>query len=72
MKSKRLIYAHGTVVLPLGIGKQAFYLQNGILKVTGRVERILEQTDDYVKFETRKYCYCIAGHIIEECALMAA
>lgn len=73
MKKKRMIWTYGTVVLPLDIGKQARYLQNGVLKVTEKVLRILEQAEDYIKFETERFCYCIEYRIAEEnAAAMAA
>ena len=45
---------HGTTV-----GQKARYCQNGIWKTTGRVRQIIEQTEDYVKFETDSVRYCI-------------
>ena len=38
---------------------KARYCQNGIWKTTGRVRQIIEQTEDYVKFETDSVRYCI-------------
>lgn len=74
MKRKRWIWTQGTVILPLDLGKQARYVQNGILKVTDSIIRIMEQTDDHVMFETRKFCYYIATANLraEECALCMA
>ncbi|WP_373213538.1 hypothetical protein [Ruminococcus sp. 5_1_39BFAA] len=66
MKQKRMIWTYGTVMLPLDVGKQARYFQNGMLKVTEKVLRILEQAEDYIKFETDGFCYCIAYHMAEE------
>ena len=52
---------HGTwePILPLTVGQKARYCQNGIWKTTGRVRQIIEQTEDYVKFETDSVRYCI-------------
>ena len=41
------------------VGQKARYCQNGIWKTTGRVRQIIEQTEDYVKFETDSVRYCI-------------
>lgn len=41
------------------LGQKARYCQNGIWKTTGRVRQIIEQTEDYVKFETDSVRYCI-------------
>lgn len=65
MKKKRTIWTYGMVILPLDVGKQASYFQNGMLKMTGRVLRILEQTEDYIKFETERFCYCIEYYASE-------
>lgn len=72
MKKKRMIWTYGTVLLPLDVGKQARYFQNGILKVTGKVRRILEQAEDHIKFETDGFCYCIAYHMAEESEMALA
>lgn len=66
MKKKRTIWTYGMVILPLDVGKQARYFQNGILRVTERVLRVLEQAEDYIKFETEKCCFCIAYNKVEE------
>ena len=63
---KRTIWTYGTVVLPLDVGKSALYFQNGVMRVTEKVQRILEQAEDHVKFETEKCCYCIEYHKAEE------
>ena len=54
-----MIMAHGNLILPLTVGQKARYCQNGIWKTTGRVRQIIEQTEDYVKFETDSVRYCI-------------
>ena len=59
MKTKPMIMAHGNLILPLTVGQKARYCQNGIWKTTGRVRQIIEQTEDYVKFETDSVRYCI-------------
>lgn len=56
MKKKRVIWTYGNVILPLDVGERARYFQNGVLKVTGRVLRVLEQTEKYIKFETKELC----------------
>lgn len=66
MKKKRTIWTYGTVILPLDVGKKACYLQNGVMKVTEKVLRVLEQAEDHIKFETEGFCYCIAFHRAEE------
>lgn len=63
---KRTIWTYGTVVLPLNVGKRAHYLQNGVMRATEIVQRILEQAEDYIKFETERFCYCIEYHKAEE------
>lgn len=63
---KRTIWTYGTVVLPLDVGKRAHYLQNGVMRATEIVQRILEQAEDYIKFETERFCYCIEYHKAEE------
>ena len=59
MKTKPMIMTHGNLILPLTVGQKARYCQNGIWKTTGRVRQIIEQTEDYVKFETDSVRYCI-------------
>ena len=59
MKTKPMIMAHGNLILTLTVGQKARYCQNGIWKTTGRVRQIIEQTEDYVKFETDSVRYCI-------------
>lgn len=59
MKTKPMIMAHGNLILPLTVGQKARYCQNSIWKTTGRVRQIIEQTEDYVKFETDSVRYCI-------------
>lgn len=72
MRYKPMILAHGRVFLPLTVGKKAQYLQNGNLRTTGRILRILAQTEDYVKFETESYRYCIEFYGSEAGVLAAA
>lgn len=72
MKKKRTIWTYGMVILPLDVGKQARYFRNGILQVTERVLRVLEQAEDYIKFETEQCFYCIAFNNVEESAMELA
>ena len=72
MKKKRVIWTYGNVILPLDVGERARYFQNGVLKVTGRVLRVLEQTEKYIKFETKELCYCISYNDVEEAEMVLA
>lgn len=63
---KRTIWTYGMVVLPLDVGKRAHYFQNGVMRATEKVQRILEQAEDHIKFETERFCYCIEYHKAEE------
>lgn len=66
MKQKRMKWTYGMVMPPLDEGKRARYFQNGMLKVTEKVIRVMEQAEDHVMFETEGFCYCIAFHRAEE------
>lgn len=59
MKQKRTIWAYGIVKQPVEIGKSAEYYQNGIWRTTAKVLKVIEQADDYIKFETGRLRYCI-------------
>ena len=59
MKLKPTVMFHGSVMQPLREGQKAHYCQNGLWHSTGKVMRILEQTNEHVKFETDTVCYCI-------------
>ena len=50
---------YGSVMQPLKEGQKAHYCQNGLWRSTGKIRRVLEQNDEYVKFETDTVCYCI-------------
>ena len=59
MKFKPTVMFHGSVMQPLKVGQKAHYCQNGLWRSTGKIRRVLEQNDEYVKFETDTVCYCI-------------
>lgn len=59
MKFKPTVMFHGSVMQPLKVGQKAHYCQNGLWRSTGKVMRVLEQNNEYVKFETETACYCI-------------
>jgi len=63
---KKMVWTYGTVMLPVDVGKHVTYIQNGVVKMTGKVLRVLEQAEDYIKFETGRFCYCIEYHKAEE------
>lgn len=54
MKFKPTVMLHGSVLQPLKEGQKAHYCQNGIWRTTGKVMRVLEQNNEYVKFETER------------------
>ena len=59
MKFKPTVMLHGSVLKPLKEGQKAHYCQNGLWHSTSKVMRVLEQTNEHVKFETEAVCYCI-------------
>lgn len=59
MIGKRNVLIYGTVLLPVEKGKTATYYNNGQWKETGRVTRVNEVHDEYIKFETDRIKYCI-------------
>lgn len=59
MKQKRFIFIHGKVVYPVLKGMTAKYFSNGTWKETARVKRVVEVTDEHIKFETERIRYCI-------------
>lgn len=59
MKQKKTVWTYGIVKQPVEVGKSAEYYQNGIWRNTAKVRRIIEQADDYIKFETGRLRYCI-------------
>lgn len=59
MKGKRIVLLYGTVLLPVVEGKTAKYYLNGQWRETGRVSKVNEIHNDYIKFETEKIKYCI-------------
>ena len=50
MKFKPTVVLYGSVMQPL---------KEGLWRSTGKIRRVLEQNDEYVKFETDTVCYCI-------------
>lgn len=69
---KRMIWTYGTIIQPLDIGKRAYYLRKGIVCVTEAVQKILEQTEEHILFETERCCYCIQYQCAEEVAMALA
>lgn len=59
MKFKPTVVLYGSAMQPLKEGQKAHYCQNGLWRSTGKIRRVLEQNDEYVKFETDTVCYCI-------------
>lgn len=76
MKFKPTVMLHGSVLKPLKEGQKAHYCQNGLWHSTSKVMRVLEQTNEHVKFETEAVCYCInfygdsAGMVKQESYLL--
>lgn len=59
MQMKKNIQLNGKVQLPVKVGEEVCYLHAGILIWTDRVKRILEITQEYIRFETAGYVYTI-------------
>lgn len=59
MKGKRIILVYGTVLLPLEEGNTAKYYNNGQWKETGKITKINEVNDNFIKFETERLKYYI-------------
>lgn len=59
MKFKPTVVLYGSVMQPLKEGQKAHYCQNGYGVQQEKLWRVLEQNDEYVKFETDTVCYCI-------------
>lgn len=67
---KLTICKYGSVGMPLIIGQPAWYRENGFWKKTGRVLKIIEETEDHMIFETTRYRYCFEYQKAES-AIMA-
>jgi len=65
-RDKKGIWTYGTILCPIELNKPVLYYNNGILKRTLNVERIIEATDDHIIFDTSEFSYCIAYNIAEE------
>lgn len=59
-RKKQTIWKYGKVQLPLIPGEPAWYCENGIWKRTARVLRVIEETEDYLVFETKRLRYCFS------------
>ncbi len=59
MKRKTLILIYGKVMHPILKGMTAKYFSNRTWKETARVRRVVEVTEEHVKFETDRLLYCI-------------
>lgn len=72
MKQKQLVLIYGKVVQPVLKGMSAIYFSNGTWKETARVKRVVEVTEEHIKFETDRIRYCIEFRKDEAGALLAA
>lgn len=66
MKQKRTIWTYGLVKQPVEVGKGVEYYQNGVWKTTAKVLKVIEQADNYIRFETERLRYCIEYQRTEE------
>ena len=58
MKQKQLVLIYGKVLHPVLKGMSATYFSNGSWKKTARVRRVVEVTEEHIKFETDRIRYC--------------
>lgn len=72
MRQKQLVFIYGKVVQPVLKGMAATYFCNGTWKKTARVRRVVEVTEEHIKFETDRIRYCIEFRNDEAGALLAA
>ena len=72
MRQKQLVFIYGKVVQPVLKGMSAKYFSNGTWKETARVRRVVEVTEEHIKFETDRIRYCIEFRKDEAGALLAA
>lgn len=72
MKQKRIIWTYGILKQPVEVGKAVEYYQNGIWRRTALVLRIIEQTEDFIEFETRRFRYCIESKRVDTNAMAIA
>ena len=72
MRHKQLVLIYGKVVQPVLKGMSATYFSNGSWKKTARVRRVVEVTEEHIKFETDRIRYCIEFRKDEAGALLAA
>lgn len=59
MKQKKTILMYGTIWQRVAAGETVKYYRNGKWSETGRVQRVIAYTEEYVKFETASCRYCI-------------
>ncbi len=71
MKQKRFLFIYGKVAHPVLKGMTAKYCSNGTWKETARVKRVVEVTEEHIKFETDRIRYCIEFGTENACALSA-
>jgi hypothetical protein len=72
MRQKQFVFIYGKVVQPVLKGMSAKYFSNGTWKETARVRRVVEVTEEHIKFETDRIRYCIEFRKDEAGALLAA
>lgn len=72
MKQKQFVLIYGKVVQPVLKGMTAKYFSNGTWKETARVKRVVEVTEQHIKFETDRIRYRIEFGKEEAGALLAA
>lgn len=72
MKQKRFVLVYGKVAHPVIKGMAARYFSNGTWKETAKVKRVVEMTEEYIKFETDRIRYHIEYGQEQAVAMLAA
>lgn len=67
-KNKKTINLNGSLLAPLAIGEAACIRTGGKFLRTARVVAIHEQSEDCIRFETRKYNYHLTMPVLPPAA----